>query len=120
MNKKRKKHKSVRSYKPDRRAILGLLFVLACAVCVIVLVQLYLHKTIDKYEKNVIIKGVSIGTTDVSGMTKEEAKSAVLADTESCGQEQLILTLENGNQGEATLAELGLTVNAVSYTHLPF
>ena len=110
MNKKRKKHKSVRSYKPDRRAILGLLFVLACAVCVIVLVQLYLHKTIDKYEKNVIIKGVSIGTTDVSGMTKEEAKSAVLADTESCGQEQLILTLENGNQGEATLAELGLTV----------
>ena len=60
-----------------------------------------------------MIQGISVGITDVSGMTKEEAKAAVLADTESIGQEKMTLVLENGDQAETTLTELGLTVKSL-------
>ena len=113
MGKNKRKRKNGRKYKSDRRTMMGLVLLLVCAVCVIVVIQLFLRRTIDKYDKNVMIKGISVGITDVSGMTKEEAKAAVLADTESIGQEKMTLVLENGDQAEATLTELGLTVKSL-------
>ncbi|MEJ8733613.1 MULTISPECIES: VanW family protein [Mediterraneibacter] len=113
MDKQKRKRRKGRRYTSGKRTMAGLILLLVCAVCVIAAVQFFLHRTIDQYDKNIMIQGISVGITDVSGMTKEEAKAAVLADTESIGQEKMTLVLENGDQAETTLTELGLTVKSL-------
>ena len=113
MDKQKRKRRKGRRYTSGKSTMAGLVLLLVCAVCVIAAVQFFLHRTIDQYDKNIMIQGISVGITDVSGMTKEEAKAAVLADTESIGQEKMTLVLENGDQAETTLTELGLTVKSL-------
>ena len=96
-----------------RRNPLGLVVVFLCAVGVIAGVRIGLHRTIDKYDKNVIINGVSVGGIDVSGMTKQEAKETLQNSAEAYAQEKMTFVLENGNTGEATFAELGLSVKGL-------
>lgn len=107
---RQKKNARKTQYRSDKKTLIGLTLILFCAILLIVAIQVYLHKTIDKYDKNRIIRGVSIGDTDVSGMTKKEAKAAVEAEISAHGKEKVMFFLDNGNQGEATLEELGLSV----------
>lgn len=67
-------------------------------------------RTIDSYDKDIIIDGVSIGETDISGMTAEEAKSAVESAAQAYAGVELVLSLDDGRQGTVTLGDLGFSV----------
>lgn len=110
MAKRRKGKKRRSADRVSSRTILGLSAVLICAVLVIAAVQLMMHRKIDSYDPDIIIDGVLIGGIDVSGMTKEEAKTAVESTIQSFAEEKIILTLENGGQAETTLEALGVSV----------
>ena len=92
----------------DRKTVIVLAVVFLCAIGVITGVQSMLHRTIDRYDPEIIIGGVSVGETDVSGMTAAEAEAAVEQTMQQYGAETVTLTLENGGQAQATLTELGL------------
>ena len=50
---------------------------MVCALLVIVCVQIFLRSYIRKFDSHRIIQGVSVGNTDVSGLTVEKAKEKV-------------------------------------------
>ena len=108
MAERRKRKRSRRD--SEKRTLIGLAVLLVCALAVILVVQVTIRRTISGYDPDIIIDGVSIGETDVSGMTAEEAKAAVESASQSYADEEIILTLENGEQGSTTLGELGLSV----------
>lgn len=108
MAERRKRKRSRRD--SEKRTLIGLAVLLVCALAVILVVQVTIRRTISGYDPDIIIDGVSIGETDVSGMTAEEAKAAVESASQSYADEEIILTLENGEQGSTTLGDLGLSV----------
>lgn len=82
----------------------------AAALLIIIVINSLLRRTVEKYDLDIIINGVYIGETDVSGMTVEEAQTAV---TEASGEVSgglIVFTLEDGREARATLKELGLSV----------
>lgn len=110
-NMKRKKQKrKVRVQKSRRKAVIYAAGMAAAALLVIVFVNAMLHRTLDKYDSDVIIDGVYIGDTDVSGMTAEEAKAAVGERTEQISDGLIQFNLGEGREARATLKELGLSV----------
>lgn len=97
--------------KADKRAMLGIVFVFLCAAAVILCVQLYLRRYIQKFEADTIIQGVYIGNTEVAGLTLKEAEERVKSDLSAYAEEKVLLTLEDGRTGQVTLGSLGLTVD---------
>lgn len=100
----------------NRRTVIGLAAVFFCALLTVIVIQIVMRYTISRYDPDVIINGVSVGETDVSGMTKEQAKEAVETTLQLYGGEKITLQLENGNQAGAALAELGLSVKDLDKT----
>lgn len=94
----------------NRRTVIGLAAVFFCALLTVIVIQILLRDTISRYDPDVIISGVYVGETDVSGMTREQAKEAVEATLQLYGGEKITFQLENGNQAGAVLAELGISV----------
>ena len=109
MGKKRQKTKRRAAAVRRRTVILGI-FVAAAALLVIIVINSMLRRTVEKYDPDIIIDGVSIGDTDVSGMTAEEAKTAVTEDAGQISGGLIVFTLEDGREARATLKELGMTV----------
>ena len=60
----------------NRRTVIGLAAVFFCALLTVIVIQILLRYTISRYDPDVIISGVYVGETDVSGMTREQAKEA--------------------------------------------
>ena len=83
----------------------GLVF---CALAAIIAVNVMFRVTINKYDPDIIINGVWIGDTDVSGMTRQEAVEAVTRDTAGCAQETVTAKLDSERKAELTLSELGM------------
>ena len=92
-----------------RTVILGIFAALA-ALIVILVINSLLRRTVEKYDPDIIIDGVFIGETDVSGMTAEEAESAVTAAADQVSGELIVFTLDGGREARATLRELGVSV----------
>lgn len=109
MEKKRQKTKRRAAAVRRRTVILGI-FVAAAALLVIIVINSLLRRTVEKYDPDIIIDGVFIGDTDVSGMTAEEAKAAVSENTGLISGELIVFTLEDGREARATLKELGAAV----------
>ena len=105
----RERIKKRKRQQTDKKTVIVLAVIFLCAVGVITGIRIMLHRTIDRYDPNIIISGVSIGETDVSGMTEKEARAAVEQTIEQYSAETITLNLENGGQAQATLGELGLT-----------
>ena len=68
-----------------------------------------LRKTIDRHDPDLIISGVKIGQTDVSGMNSAQATEAVTKAVQTYSGQKLILKLTEDQQAEATLEELGIS-----------
>ncbi len=96
--------------KSQKRTALVLAAVVVCALAVIAAIQTMIRRTIDSYDPDIIISGISIGETDVSGMTAGEAADAVNAAMQAYGGEEITLTLKNGTQAVTTLQALGMSV----------
>ncbi len=94
----------------SKKAALLIAGLALCACAVIVGINVMFYRTIKEYDPDIIISGVKIGNTDVSGMDAAQAKEAVMQAVQEYSGRRLVLRLADGQQAEATLAELGLSV----------
>ena len=94
----------------SKKTVLLIAGLVLCACAVIIGINVMFYRTISKYDPDIIISGVKIGETDVSGMNMDQAKEAVMQAAQDYSARKLILTLEDGQQAEATLGELGISV----------
>lgn len=103
-----KREKRRRTGRSERRALLGAGLTILCASVVIILVNIFLRNYIRKFDAHKIIQGVSIGSTDVSGLTEDKAREKVETELLSYGKQKVEITLEDGRKGEVTLKDMGL------------
>lgn len=108
MGDKREKRRKITH--SDKRALVGAAVTIFCASAVIIVVNIFLRNYIRKFDEQKIIQGVSIGSTDVSGLTKEKAREKVETELLSYGEDKIILTLEDGRNCTVSLKDLGLSV----------
>ena len=94
----------------QKRTLAGVALLLVCSLAVIFAVRIMIARTIGSYDETIIIDGVSIGETDVSGMTAKEAKSAVESAAQAYAGVELVLSLDGERQGSVSLGDLGLSV----------
>lgn len=105
-----KREKRSKPKRSERKVFLEAALTIVCASAVIIFVNIYLRNYIRKFDAHKIIKGVSIGETDVSGLTEKEAGEKVKRELLSYGGEKIEITLEDGRKGEVTLKDMGLFV----------
>lgn len=110
-NKRRKRRRRLR--RSQAKAILRLIQIILCAFVVILCVQFFMHRYIKKFDERIIIQGVSVGNTDVSGLNAQKAKEKVQKELSVYADEKVVLSLEDGRQAEVSLGELGLTVKKI-------
>ena len=101
----RRKQRQARNNRNVILLIAGLVF---SALLVIIGIQVLFRTTIDRYDPDIIIQGVKIGETDVSGMTARQATEAVNQATKAYAEKTLTLKADDERQAEATLTELGM------------
>lgn len=86
--------------------------ILAAVVLILGICNFIMYKAVSKYPKGVICDNIYIGNTDVSGMSKKEAKAAVKKQLEA--DKQLTVSVQAaGGSAEGTLEELGLKYKGV-------
>lgn len=114
MGDKRKKRRRMR--RADKKALLGAGFILLCAILVICCIQIVLRRYINTFDSHRIIQGVSIGNTDVSGLTIKKATERVQEDLNVYAKEKIRLTLDAKRQGEVELGAIGIAVKDLEDT----
>lgn len=102
---RRKKIKRMARQRQQRRMLL-LGGILACLVFVLGGTYISLSKTVNQYPENKICKNIYIGSVNVSGMSKKEAKEALKEQDARDREVQIAMTVDK-NEAEATLDELG-------------
>lgn len=110
MGNKRRRRRRRRLRRSEAKAIFRMIQAALCALVVILCVQFFLHRYIRKFDERIIIQGVSVGNTDVSGLNAKKAKEKVKNDLSVYADEKITLSLEDGRKGETTLGKLGFTV----------
>ncbi len=93
----------------NKKSVLLIAGLVLCACAVIIGINVMLRKTIDRHDPDIIISGVKIGQTDVSGMNSAQATEAVTKAVQTYSGQKLILKLTEDQQAEATLEELGIS-----------
>lgn len=88
------------------KVLLGLIFV--CLVLVLGISYALLHRYVSKFPADKIAENIYIGATDVSGMTRSEAK-AKLDDQTSADKAVNVSVMVEGQSADATLEEYGLS-----------
>lgn len=111
-----RRRKRRRRRRAQRRAVFGAALIVMFALLVILCVQIFLRSYIGKFDSHRIIQGVSIGNTDVSGLTVKKAKEKVEAEVTASMKEKLDLTLEDGRHSEVELSAMGITVKDLDGT----
>lgn len=96
--------RAARKRQRDIHLLTGIVIVL---VVVAALVFLTAKKYVNEHDDGKILQGISVGGTDVSGMTESEAVDVVEAAVSERGSAVIRFVTEDGNRFEATLAELG-------------
>lgn len=114
MSSKGRRRKGARRRK--RKQTFGLAVLVILAVLVVLCVQVVLRRYIGKFDENVIIQGVFVGNTDVSGLTAKEAKEKVETELSVYANTEITLKLDESRQASARLADLGLSVKELDET----
>ena len=84
--------------------------VVGVAVIAVALVLFFIMQaTVSEVDKNTIANNIYVGTVDVSGLTKKEAKAEIKEELKKYKKETVILSAENSEE-EVTLGELGFNV----------
>lgn len=89
----------------QKRILIGSV-VLACMILIFGGSYFALSKTVNQYPENKICKNIYIGSVNVSGMSKKEAKKALKEQYSKEKELQVAMTIDK-NEAEATLDELG-------------
>lgn len=111
MSRRGKRRKGARRQK--RKATFGLTVLVILAVLVVLCVQIVLRRYIGKFDKNIIIQGVFVGNTDVSGLTVKEAKEKVAAELSVYADTEITLKLDESRQASVRLGDLGLSIKGL-------
>lgn len=93
----------------NKKAVLLIAGLVLCALLVIIGVNVMFRMTIDKYDPDIIISGVTIGGTDVSGMNAAQAEAAVKKKADEYASRKITLKLDDERSAEITLTELGMS-----------
>lgn len=111
MNRKNGKgrHRPDTSRAAGGRTVMWICMLVVCALAVIAGLNIMALKIIRSYDPETVISGVKIGMTDVSHMTADEAKEAVLHDIEKYAQKELVLQIDENRKAEVLLSELGIS-----------
>ena len=84
--------------------------VVGVAVIAVALVLFFIMQaTVSEVDKNTIANNIYVGTVDVSGLTKKEAKAEIKEELKKYKKETVILSAENSEE-EVPLGELGFNV----------
>lgn len=110
MGNKRRRRRRRRLRRSQAKAIFRMVQMVLCVLVVVLCVQFFLRRYISKFDERIIISGVSVGNTDVSGLNAKRAKEKIKEDLADYADEEIQLTLDDGREGDATLGELGLTI----------
>lgn len=105
-----RKRKKQKRREQNRKAVLLIAGLVFCALLVIIGINVMFRMTISKYDPDIIISGVSIGDTDVSGMNAAQAVAAVKKTAEEYASQKIVLKLDGERSAEAALTELGMSV----------
>ena len=105
--KRRRRRRRIRRQTLRDLCLMG--FVLICAAAVFAGTQSVLRGYVKKHDDGKILSGVSVGHTDVSGMSRREALEAVQKEVADCGAVMVTLKISEGEEFEASLKELGLS-----------
>lgn len=105
--KRRRRRRRIRRQTLRGLCLMGM--VLVCAAAVFAGTQAVLSSYVKKNDDGRILSGVSVGHTDVSGMSREEALGAVQKEVTDCGAVVVTLKIAEGEEFEASLKELGLS-----------
>lgn len=105
-----RKRKKQGKREQNRKTVLLIAGLVFCALLVIIGINVMFHMTISKYDPDIIISGVSIGGTDVSGMNAAQAEAAVKKSAEEYASQRIVLKLDGARSAEAALTEFGMSV----------
>lgn len=110
-NRKKKSRRSEHKRKAEqnKKAILLIAGLVFCAIIVITGINVMFRMTIRRYDPDIIISGVTVGGTDVSGMNASQAEAAVKKAAEDYASDSIIMLELDGERGtETALSELGM------------
>lgn len=93
-----------------RNKILLAAGLLVFGLIVIVGVNLWMRHTVKSYDSDVIISGVKIGDTDVSGMHVKKAKKALEETMNTYAEKKVVLSFGDDRTIEIQAGEMGLSV----------
>lgn len=102
---RRRRRRRKRGYNKRNMILLGM--VILAAIILVAGIEMFLSRAVKKHDDGTILQGVSIGNSDVSGMTKKEAVKVIEAEIEKYSAETFTFELETGDKLEASLSELG-------------
>lgn len=113
----RKYGKSIRTRAKRRKQRMQMIAVVVFGglVLVLILINVFISRSVSQYPKSVICDNVYIGNIDVSGMKKKEAKALLEEKLEQ--DKALPVTLQVGEQeAEGTFEEYGLAYRNIDKT----
>lgn len=107
--KKSRQSEQKRKAEQNKKAVLLIAGLVFCALAVIIGINVMFRMTIKKYDPDIIISGVTVGGTDVSGMNSAQAEAAVKRAAEEYASGSIItLELDGERRAETALSELGM------------
>ncbi|MDD2980350.1 MAG: VanW family protein [Hespellia sp.] len=101
------RRKKMRARRRRKKAIM-VAIVVVLAFILIGIIQYSLHSYVNKYDSKVILDNVLIGDVEVSGMTAEQASSALDEQVKTYSAEMLTLKVTKGVTKDITYGDLGL------------
>lgn len=107
---KRRRRNGIRLQRNEKRALRSLGILFACTVVLISIVYLLLYLDIRKCDKRIIVKGVSIDGTEVSGLTAGKAAEKVEKNLSRFADQEITFRLDDGREVSVKLQDLGLTI----------
>lgn len=107
--KKSRQSEQKRKAEQNKKAVLLIAGLVLCSIAVITAINVMFQMTIRRYDPDIIISGVTVGGTDVSGMNSVQAEVAVRKAAEDYASASVItLELDGERRTEAALSELGM------------
>ena len=115
-----KNTKNSRRFRITRRSkryykimLIRCLIVLALIFIVFLSANLFFRSYVKKHDKGVILNGVYVGKTNVSGLKEDEARNKVSEAFEKDKEKPLVLIIDDERRVELTLADLYPEMNDV-------
>lgn len=103
--KRRKKHRRARARLLRKVRITGLVAIVFC-LCFFIYMRFYIRR----FDDHLILSGVHVGTTDLSGMNHKEASKQLDQTVEKLAEKEITFVVDDSRQETISLSELGFHI----------